>query len=318
MNTTPRRRRALASTTLLALSLSVAPAGVTAATTATKCDPKNEGQWTTLASYGTVVTFEKSAKGRGGGTTPVDKDAYKENVKRIVDETVTRVPYGTEILLLVVGSADAVGTAEGNQRIAEARAKSVAATVRRTMTPTDIGRVHVSTTGTVASVESDAARSASVSVLRCTVVPQARKPFVSERTSTGRNATCLPEKVAGRELFFETFDFQIAKPSYADGLKPVNADTYAQRIAAAADLAARSIRNGSPVSVEIGGWSTYTGSTRSNDSIATARARSTADAFMTVLKKTEGYDASLVRVRVVGSSGRETTPGVRVAVHDCP
>lgn len=316
MNTTPRRRRALASTTLLALALSVAPAGANAATT--KCDPKNEGQWTTLATYGTVVTFEKSAKGRGGGTTPVDKDAYAENVKRIVDETVTKVPYGTEILLLVVGSADATGTPEGNQRIAEARAKSVASTVRRTMTPTDIGRVHVSTTGTVASVESDAARSAAVSVLRCTVVPQTRKPFVSEKTSTGRNATCLPGKVMGRELFFETFDFQPGKPSYADGLKPVNAETYAQGIAAAADLAARSIRNGSPVAIEIGGWSTHTGRTRSNDQLATARARTAAEAFMAALKKTEGYDSSLVRLRVVGSSGRETTPGARLVVHDCP
>jgi len=316
MNTTPQRRRALTATTLLALALSFAPAGANAATT--KCDPKNEGQWTTLTSYGTIVTFEKSAKGRGGGTTPVDKDAYAEKVKLIVDETVTKVPYGTEILLLVVGSADATGTQEGNQRIAEARAKSVASTIRRTMTPTDIGRVHVSTTGTVANVESDAARSATVSVLRCTVIPEKRKPFVSEKITSGKNATCDPAKVKGRELFFETLDFQPAKPSYADGLKPVNAETYAQRIAAATDLAARSIRNGSPVAIEIGGWSTHTGRTSSNDQLATARARSAAEAFTAALKKTEGYDASLVRLRVVGSSVRSSTPGVRIGVIDCP
>jgi hypothetical protein len=276
------------------------------------CNPETESQWATLRVYGTVVNFEKN------GAKPVDAKAYAQQVKTIVDETVTSVAYGTEILLLVGASADSgTGTPQGNQRTAEARAKSVYSTLRRALNPTDVGRIYGSTVGTVTSDPGEAGRKAWVTVLKCTVAPETPKPAY-DRSKSGKEFTCDPAKTKVSYLLTETWQFQPAKPSYKDGLKPADETVYTTGIANVSAKMLQAIDGSGGVHVQVTGSSTATGRSRSNDSLATGRAKTVANALIAAAKSDARYDADKVGLRVIGTRLRTDQPQVKVTLSYCP
>lgn len=290
------------------------------ASASTKCDPKQEAHWSVLKSYPGVVTFEAALKGKSSGLRASDAKAYAESVKNLANDVAASVAYGTEIILTVNATADSAGDATSNQRLAESRAKSVYATVRRAINPTDVGRIHKGgVTGSVLSVEGEQSRTATVTVSYCKNAPAAPKN-ASDRTSSGTNATCK----AGQLIETSTLTFKAATPSYRDGLKPVDADVYNSAVVRAASVVDQALKSKGAkdlggVYIEVSGHSTAAGRSSTNDSLATARAKTAVDALKKamVLENFE-VDPSYITIRTIGSRMRTAVPQVTVRIQYCP
>lgn len=302
------------STALLVAGLTTV--GTPAVDAATSCDPKNDAHWTSVKSYTDVANFQPATRGTSSGLKVADKTRYAERVKTVVDETVTAVPYGTEILLKVVGMADAAGSATSNKRLAEARAKTVYSAVKRALDPTDVGRIHDNLLGVVSESTGEAARNASVTVLRCKTTPAAPKPAY-DKTSTSGSAVCDARTMTTTTLLTESWLFNPAKPSYRDGLKPQDADVFASRVVYTAGIVAGKATSPGGVYIEVTGYSTATGSSRTNDRLAADRAKAAVSAIKKALAQ-QGGGAVATRVRTVGSRVRATAPRVDVTVSHCP
>lgn len=313
---TLRSARTLTLGFTLLLAGTVAPLGASSAAAASNCNPRTASHWTTVKSYTDVANFQAATRGSSSGTKVTDAKKFNENLRRVADETVAAVPYGTEILLKVVGMADASGDPASNKRLAAARAKSTYSALKRVMHPTDVGRIHAELIGVVSESTGPEARNASVTVLRCKETPAAPKNAY-DRSSQGREASCDQTKVL-TSLFEESWTFKIASPSYRDGLKPQDPDMFTSRSVYVAGVVASKLSSPGGVYIEVTGYSTPTGSTTSNDRLAADRAKTTVNALKKTLAANSGVDASRLTIRTVGSRVRVTTPRVKVAVSYCP
>jgi len=310
--------RTLLASLLLAIGIGATSPGTAVAST--KCDPKQEAHWSVLKSYPNLLTFEAALKGKSSGLRASDTKAYAEAVKNLANDVASSIPYGTEIILTVNATADSAGEPTSNQKLAEARAKSVYSTVRRAVNPTDVGRIHKGgITGSVLTTSGEQSRTATVTVSYCKNAPAAPKN-ASDRTSSGKNATCK----AGQLIETSTFTFKAATPSYRDGVKPVDADVYNSAIVRAASVVDQALESKGAkelggVYVEVTGHSSAAGRSSTNDSLATARAKTVTDALKKAMALDSiAVDQSYVTTRTIGSRMRTAIPQVTVRIQYCP